>query len=852
AKPHNVSIIQCYAPTSTGSEEEMEIFYNTLQETIDSIPSRDVKLLMGDFNAKVGSQNISNSTLGRYGLGQLNERGENLVEFCSTNNLSITNTMFKHHPRHLYTWVSPDQKTRNQIDYILLGQKWRSAVKNVRTRPGADCNSDHQLLAADIKFNLKKLNQPQHPIRLDYKTLDENYRVEIENKFAPLLLCEEERSTDDLWNEGKETIIKVAAKTIKKKTNKSSNWISDETLKEIKHRREIKPRRFDSPVDEALYKKQNAKVQKMMRKDKERYIEQQCEKIEENAAHNSTKELYQSVKKLTKSFKPSADTVKSENGAVLCDRDDIKERWKEYCSKLYKRNEKLPSFHVELSIKEPEPPPLIEEVIEAIKDLKNDKSPGADEVTAELIKNGGPSLEAFYHKLCCKIWNDQKWPADWVKSVFVPIPKKGDTLQCTNNRTIALISHSSKILLKIIAKRMLGKMEAEIAEEQAGFKAGTGTRNQILNLNNAVNTTEICLSVLLTTPRLFDSVAHDILWKNMQDMGFSDHIILLLKTMYGEQKAAVRTTYGLSDWFGLGQGVRQGCIVSPKLFNVSEAIMRNSLDDFVGTVKVSGHIITNLRYADDVALTAGSMEELQELVDRVRIESEKSGLFLNAKKTKVMKIIRTPDVNDETTVKINNEPIENVKHFTYLGVVFTDTYDDSVEIKRRIAIAKNATVALTKIWKDRNIRLTTKKRLLASLVFSIATYGAECWSLKQSDKKRIVSFELWCFRRLLRVSWTEKKTNEEILQRINCDRRLTDMINERKLEFIGHILRRDHHLDNVLLTGMVYGPRGRGRPKTRYWDDIRQLTGLGVKEAIRLAQNRIKWRRLVKRATASH
>uniref|UniRef100_H2YWZ6 Reverse transcriptase domain-containing protein n=1 Tax=Ciona savignyi TaxID=51511 RepID=H2YWZ6_CIOSA len=405
----------------------------------------------------------------------------------------------------------------------------------------------------------------------------------------------EERSTDDLWNEGKETIIKVAAKTIKKKTNKSSNWISDETLKEIKHRREIKPRRFDSPVDEALYKKQNAKVQKMMRKDKERYIEQQCEKIEENAAHNSTKELYQSVKKLTKSFKPSADTVKSENGAVLCDRDDIKERWKEYCSKLYKRNEKLPSFHVELSIKEPEPPPLIEEVIEAIKDLKNDKSPGADEVTAELIKNGGPKL--------------------------------------------------------------------------------------------------------------------------------------------------------------------------------------------------------------------------QELVDR---------------------------------------PIENVKHFTYLGVVFTDTYDDSVEIKRRIAIAKNATVALTKIWKDRNIRLTTKKRLLASLVFSIATYGAECWSLKQSDKKRIVSFELWCFRRLLRVSWTEKKTNEEILQRINCDRRLTDMINERKLEFIGHILRRDHHLDNVLLTGMVYGPRGRGRPKTRYWDDIRQLTGLGVKEAIRLAQNRIKWRRLVKRATASH
>uniref|UniRef100_H2YG38 Endonuclease/exonuclease/phosphatase domain-containing protein n=1 Tax=Ciona savignyi TaxID=51511 RepID=H2YG38_CIOSA len=461
------------APTSTASEEEMEIFYNTLQETIDSIPSRDVKLLMGDFNAKVG-------------LGQLNERGENLVDFGSTNNLSITNTMFKHHPRHLYTWVSPDHKTRNQIDYVLLGQK----EKNVRTRPGADCNSDHQLLAADIKFNLKKLKQPQHPIRLNYKTLDKNYRVEIENKFAPLLLCEEERSADDLWNEGKETIIK------------------------------IKPRRFDSPVDEALYKKQNTKVQKMMRKDKGKYIEQQCEKIEVNAAHNSTKELYQSVKKLTKSFKPSADTVRKRGSSV--DGDDIKERWKKYCSKLYKRNEYLPSFHVELSINEPEPPPLIKEVIEAIKDLKNDKSPGAD-ITAELIKNGGPSLEAFYHKLCCKIWNDQKWPADWVKSVFVPI-EKGDTLQCTNNRTIALINHSSKILLKILAKGMLGKMETEIAKEQAGFKAGTGTRNQILNLKMVIEKSRehnrdlfICF---VDYTKAFDSVAHDILWKDCQTWGF--------------------------------------------------------------------------------------------------------------------------------------------------------------------------------------------------------------------------------------------------------------------------------------------------------------------------------------------
>jgi len=164
---------------------------------------------------------------------------------------AITNTVFKHHPRHLHTWTSPDLKTRNQIDYILLCQKWRSSVKNVRTRPGADCNSDHQL-AADIKFNLKKMKQPPPPIRFDYKTLDDNYRVRITNKFAYLLLCEEEWLADDLWNAGKEIINRIAAETIDKRTKKHTTWISDETFEEIKIRREIKSRRLDSPIGKAL------------------------------------------------------------------------------------------------------------------------------------------------------------------------------------------------------------------------------------------------------------------------------------------------------------------------------------------------------------------------------------------------------------------------------------------------------------------------------------------------------------------------------------------------------------------------------------------------------------------------
>ncbi|XP_063600662.1 uncharacterized protein LOC134776840 [Penaeus indicus] len=123
-----------------------------------------------------------------------------------------------------------------------------------------------------------------------------------------------------------------------------------------------------------------------------------------------------------------------------------------------------------------------EEIKDAIKDLKIRKSPGNDQVTAEMIKYGGENVEVFYNRLCTKIWHEKKWPDDWGQSVFVPILKKGDTLQCSNNRTFFLISHSSKMLLKIIAKQMTSKLNEETAKEQAGFRPGKGTRDQIMNL----------------------------------------------------------------------------------------------------------------------------------------------------------------------------------------------------------------------------------------------------------------------------------------------------------------------------------------------------------------------------------
>ena len=175
---------------------------------------------------------------------------------------------------------------------------------------------------------------------------------------------------------------------------------------------------------------------------------------------------------MTRKFNPRIDTVKADDGTLLCESDEVKQRWKQYYCNLYKKNEtsfkRAPTSSCDNIV---EPAPLYSEVKQAISELKNNKGPGIDEVVAELIKNGGNQLINFFQKLSIAIWIKKEWPVDWVNSIFIPIPKKGDVLQCKNNRTIALISDCSKILLKITSNRMKPQMDVEINETQAGFRS---------------------------------------------------------------------------------------------------------------------------------------------------------------------------------------------------------------------------------------------------------------------------------------------------------------------------------------------------------------------------------------------
>ena len=151
-KPFKIIVIQVYATTSNAEEAEIEWFYKDLQDLLELTPKKVVLFIVGDWNAKVGSQELP-GVIRKFGLGVQNEAGQTLTEFCQKNTLVIANTLFQQHKRRLYTWTSPDSQYQNQIDCILCSQRWRSSIQSGKTRPGADCGSDHELLIT--KFRLK-------------------------------------------------------------------------------------------------------------------------------------------------------------------------------------------------------------------------------------------------------------------------------------------------------------------------------------------------------------------------------------------------------------------------------------------------------------------------------------------------------------------------------------------------------------------------------------------------------------------------------------------------------------------------------------------------------------------------
>ncbi|CAI2732551.1 unnamed protein product [Schistosoma spindalis] len=338
-----MNVIQCYAPTNEYNEDAKDQFYDRLQSIVEKCLTKDLTILMGDLNAKVGIDNIGyEEIMGRHGLGERNENGERFANLCAFNKLVIGGTIFPHKRIHKTTWTSPDHSTQNQIDHICINKKFRRTMEDVRTKRGADIASDHHLLVAKMKLKLKRhwttgrtISQKFNTALLRDTDKLNKFKITLSNKFQAFhdLLNGEGTTMESNWKEIKEAITSTCHEVLGQKKHHHKEWITVDTLDKIQERRNRKAAintsrtRAEKVKAQAEYTEVNKQVKRSIRTDKRKYVEDLALTAEKAAREGNMRQLYETTKKLSGNHRKPERPVKSKEGKIITNIEEQRNRW---------------------------------------------------------------------------------------------------------------------------------------------------------------------------------------------------------------------------------------------------------------------------------------------------------------------------------------------------------------------------------------------------------------------------------------------------------------------------------------------------------------------------------------------
>ena len=342
--------------------------------------------------------------------------------------------------------------------------------------------------------------------------------------------------------------------------------------------------------------------------------------------------------------------------------------------------------------------------------------------------------------------------------------------------------------------------------------------------------------------KAFDKIHHDKLMESLLKINVDGKNIRLISNLYWEQMAAIRINNENTEYTKIKRGVRQGCVLSPSLFNLCTEMIFREIEDMKG-VTIGEVNINNLRYADDTVLLAESEKDLQDILEVVKEKSNLYGLTMNVKKTKAMAFSK-----EETPPKVNlqfdGDTIEQVDGFIYLCQRMTSDGRCEAEVKRRIEIARSTFINMRDLLTARKLDFSIRLRLVNCYIWSTLLYGAETWTLTKSLEKKISAFEMWIYRRMMRISWTRKKTNAEVLRMAGLQGiAVMGIIKGRKITYFGHI-KRHNSLLKELLEGKAEGRRAVGYPRTNWEGNVETWCGRKLSWCTVWCRDRGAWRKV--------
>ena len=869
-----VSVVSCYAPTYTHAEVEKERFYTELGQVLDQIPSRDELVILGDFNARVGTNAQEQFThgdtgirapVGRFGLPEVNDNGVRLLDFLATRDkdgLRVLSTCFRHSTYG--TWFHPSSRKWFQLDHVICSARTAGLVTDVKVMPGYVHNTDHRCLKVQIRFPPKKA-LGKHFARRDNPRPSRIPRLQVQ------LLQDEEvraRFLESFFNIGAEGLVNDSYELFShalrrvgwqilgpKEARFEPEWkaVNQERLQELSaYKRQVAMEQQEG-CRSSQYKTACKFVKKETRRLINEWWQQKAAEIQSLVDQKTPQHQFAGFRALRKLFvkgQMPARTLLDAAGTPLLNKDARVQRWREYFSELLNVPTVVGADELAciqcLVPYEPLNAPLdLAETLVARDKLKAGKACGPDGIEAELLLSLNTAGVRLVHEYFCRIWDGvEEMPKEWKESYLVPLPKSGDLSKCSRWRGILLSSIPGKVFARILNARLNAYVEANdiLPESQCGFRAGRSTMDMIFCIRMVMEVASLkqvpSFFLFIDLVKAYDCVSRAGLWLILEKKGVPQKFIQVLRSYYTGKEAKVAVEGTLSDAFFLETGLGQGCCLAPLLFNfflsaVFEAWHKKSSPGLHWYTRIDGILhhrealdkyaswedlmLEEFGYADDAALVADTLHTLHTKAGQFQSHLNAWGMTLSVDKTEAM-------ATDDQT----HDPIELVPQdgktgvgftplFSYLGVQISDTGAGDQAVLDRIDKARKAFWSLnSSVWNVYQLSLGTKIRVFRACVMSVLLYGAEAWTYTYPTRSALNRFYMICLRRIAKVSLYDQHrygiSNEDIRAWLGVPP-VEALVRQSRLRWLGHVARMpNHRLPKKMLFAFLDPDEGIPRP----------------------------------------
>lgn len=719
------------------------IYSQKIEETLEEL-KREIKeeeeghlLIGGDFNARTGNEGGP-----IYGMEKeketrkskdkiVNREGKILIETMRERGWMIMNGKGEEEGG----WTYIGERGTSVIDYVVANEKAAQEIKTVRE--GLRTESDHVPLEVVIEGEKKERKVEEGEIEIERSVWTEE-GIEEYHKRCEGWICNR-TETEEIWKELEEK-VKEARKRERKKIKPwkmgRKEWHSKEWKEKKREvRREMEKWR-KGKIDKKEYVRKRREYKRWCEEERKKHREEEEEKIK---AIRTEEEAWKYINKYRKRREKIDDNIEME-------------KWTEHFMELLegskiKRKEEKEIREVKELVereeegKEKEDEITDEEIISQLRELKKRKAPGENGIENEAWRLMPKEIGEVMARLIKKIWKEGGIPGDWNRGVISPIFKKGKKEEVRNYRGVTLMDTAYKIYANILNKRLKQEVGGKLGEGQVGFREGRGTMDAVYVLNYVANR-ELAKKggkvfvFFADLKAAFDKVDRRKMKEMLQKAEVGERLRNRIMETYEETRSIVRVGNRKSEEFWTSSGVRQGCPLSPLLFNIYIMDLEEEMrKEQTGGVVVGREKFWTITYADDIVLIAKSEEEMKGMIKRFKRYLERKCLKLSPEKSKMLVFENGKGRGKRREWYWGGEEIEEVKEISYLGYVMQKNGGSEKHIEERM---RRAMIAMKHTWSigERLFKEDFERRMkmFGALVRSIALYGAEIWGWKKEEK----------------------------------------------------------------------------------------------------------------------